>query len=134
MNIPDTIQQCKIALEKGLPFMTKEQESIVKECMGKKTFGLSLSMGSGKTFISLLVGLKRKVETCSTTPILVVVSKSLISSWIIEIGKFFGDTVPYQVMNEDVRNFVLSDSTILVLVTPDTAANLLVNFSHESNN
>ncbi len=64
------------------------QEKIVKECFDKKRGGLSLPMGSGKTIISLKVALEQKEES---KPILVVASKTLVSSWEQEIKKWYPD-------------------------------------------
>lgn len=64
------------------------QEKIVKECLEKKRGGLSLPMGSGKTIISLKVALEQKEEF---KPILIVASKTLVSSWEQEIRKWYPD-------------------------------------------
>jgi len=97
--------------------LTRNQIDIVAECLEKKSGGLSLPMGSGKTLISLVIGL----HLSENSPILVIVSKTLISSWICEIDKFFKDTLPYQIFhNEHVKtnNFVIFDNTRVVLTTP----------------
>lgn len=112
----------QIALNKGKGFLTDEQNSIVEECMKRKVFGLALNMGSGKTFLSLIISLKKKIESGSREPILIIASKSLLGSWVVEIKKFFEDKLTYQVMNVDSRNFVLKPDTQLVLVTAETAA------------
>jgi SNF2 family DNA or RNA helicase len=105
----------------GYSQLTTEQVLIVKECLERDAYGLSLHMGSGKTIISIITALNKKIESGNKEPILVVVSKSLISSWEIEIKKFFKD-FPYQIMNINSRRFVLNPETILVLVTPETLA------------
>jgi len=105
----------------GQEKLTPEQISIVEECMTRNVFGLAISMGSGKSLISLVVGLKRKLDSGNKEPLLVIASKSLIPSWTVEIKKFFGDTLSFQIMNVDSRNFVLDAKTLLVLVTSETA-------------
>jgi SNF2 family DNA or RNA helicase len=90
--------------------------------MKRNVFGLSLHMGSGKSIMSLVIGLKRKIESENKEPLLVIASKSLIPSWGVEIKKFFGDKLIYQIMNVDSRNFVLKQDTMLVILTADTAA------------
>ena len=45
------MDQVQEALDSGEPFLTPDQISIVNECMGKKVFGLSLHMGSGKCLV-----------------------------------------------------------------------------------
>jgi SNF2 family DNA or RNA helicase len=109
------------ALTTGEPFLTEEQISVVNECMQRDVFGLSLHMGSGKSILSLIIGLKRKIESDNKEPLLVIASKSLIPSWAVEINKFFGSTLKYQIINVDSRNFVINPDTILILVTAETA-------------
>jgi len=97
--------------------LTQNQIDILADCLEKKSGGLSLPMGSGKTLLSLMIGL----HLSDKNPILVVVSKTLISSWVCEIEKFFKDTLPYQIFhNEHVKtnNFVLLDNTKVILTTP----------------
>ncbi len=110
------------ALNIAEPLLTKEQESVVKECMERNVFGLSLPMGQGKTILGLVVGLKKKIESDSKEPLLIVVSKSLISSWEVEINKFFGSSLLYQIINVNSKNFVLNRETMLILVTAETTA------------
>jgi SNF2 family DNA or RNA helicase len=110
------------ALTIGEPFLSEEQVSIVKECLERKVYGLSLYMGSGKTIISLVVGLKRKILLNNKEPLLVIASKGLISSWEVEIAKFFGTSIIYQVLNVNSKNFILNSDTMLVLVTSETSA------------
>jgi len=109
------------ALNIGEPHLTEEQISVVKECMQRTVFGMSIPMGQGKTLLSLIIGLKRKIEANSIEPLLVIASKSLIPSWTVEIKKFFTDKLIYQIINVDSRNFVLAPDTMLVLVTSETA-------------
>lgn len=60
------------------------QDDIISECQLKKSGGLSLPMGSGKTIVSLTIALKNKKEN---KPILIVASKTLVSSWEQEYNK-----------------------------------------------
>lgn len=73
------------------------------------------------TLMSLIIGLKRKIESDNKEPLLVIASKSLLGSWAVEIKKFFGDKLIYQIINVDSRNFVLKPDTMLILVTSETA-------------
>ena len=66
------MEQVELALETGEPYLTPDQISVVNECMGKKVFGLSLHMGSGKTVISLITALKKKLQQKIDEPILVI--------------------------------------------------------------
>ncbi len=108
-------------LNLGENSLTEEQVLIVKECMQRNVFGLSLPMGQGKTLLSIVTGLKRKIESGNKEPLLVIASKSLIPSWAVEIKKFFGSALIYQIINVDSRNFILNPETMLVIVTSETA-------------
>lgn len=116
------MEEIKALLEKGEPQLLPKQIPVVKECMQRRACGLSLPMGFGKSFSSLIISLKRKYESGNKEPILVFASKSLISSWVVEIKKFFDKSLKYQIINVDSRNFVLLPDTMLILVTPETAA------------
>jgi len=109
-------------LNHGLPFLTEDQSTILDECIIKRVFGLALFMGYGKTLLSLVIGLKKKIMQNNFEPILIIASKSLISTWTVEITKFFGTKINYQIMNVDSANFVLNPNTLLVISTPETAA------------
>ena len=95
----------------GKSQLTEFQIDILYECLKKKSGGLSLTMGSGKTFVSLVLALEQTKE--SKKPILVVASKTLIESWIFEIKKFFGDKLNYIVLHSSyikkLNEFVLGD-------------------------
>ena len=80
-----------------------QQQTILDECIKKKSGGLSLPMGSGKTILSLVLGLEQRQDQGSRTPILVVMSKTLLSVWIEEIGKFFDKKYPitYEIFHKD---------------------------------
>lgn len=106
----------------GYSHLTCFQAEILEECLIKQNGGLSIPMGYGKTLISIVLALIQSKET--NAPILVVVSKTLISSWIGEINKFFGNKLKYVVFHKDYlkdlsKLSILSD-TVLVLTTPET--------------
>lgn len=63
----------------GMNYFTKFQNEIVQECVEKTSGGLSLPMGTGKTLISILVGLIQSNNYVGSK-ILVIVSKSLITT------------------------------------------------------
>jgi SNF2 family DNA or RNA helicase len=89
---------------------------IFDECIAKGSGGMSLPMGTGKTLISILVGLK---QTEGGPPILYIASKTLISSAISEVRKWFGNSLPYQVMqsSKNLGKWTLLPDTRLVLVS-----------------
>lgn len=101
------------------------QKNIVEECLIKGSGGLSLPMGSGKTLISIVLSLIQisKLDKKDRKPILVICSKTLIGSWINEIGKFFGDMIHYEVLQRDFlkkpNEWKLNPKTTLVLTTSD---------------
>ncbi len=89
------------------------QEKIVRECLQKKRGGLSLPMGSGKTVISLKVALEQKQES---KPILIVASKTLVSSWEQEIKKWYPDE-SFKTLN---LKDGLSEEDNIIITTPTT--------------
>ena len=123
--IPIIIKRDPVLTAKS--YLTDYQKEIVEECLKLKTGGLSIPMGSGKTVISLIVALTLTQHTQNT--ILVVCSKSLISSWISEIHKFFDDTLSYEVYHSDfVGNKKQKDVWIptakVILTNPETISNI----------
>jgi superfamily II DNA or RNA helicase len=94
------------------------QKPIINECIMKKFGGLSLALGSGKTIISIIVALYLTMNI--KRPILVVVSKSLISNWEDEIEKFYGKKLKYKVVHStvtDVDQWKIKSKTKLILTT-----------------
>lgn len=101
--------------------LTHFQKEIYEELLQKPSAGLSLPMGSGKTFISLTTALSN--PSTKDSPVLVIVSKSLLGNWITEINKFFKD-IPIEVIHRDflkdsINNHVLNPQTKIVLTTSD---------------
>src|ERR1700722_9854628 len=100
------------------PLLSASQRDIVVECLAKKGGGLSLPMGSGKTLVSLTVALQQS----KGKPVLVVVSKTLIGSWLHEINKFFKG-IPYEVVHKDANRHVdtwsMNKATRIVLTTSE---------------
>ncbi len=86
----------------GYKQLNSFQIPIIQECIEKGSGGLSLKVGSGKTIISILISLYLTMKT--QYPILVVVSRSLISNWEDEIKKFFKDQLDYQVIHPTLNN------------------------------
>ncbi len=110
-------------LQIGMEQLNSFQTEVLAECFEKKYGGMSLPMGSGKTLISILLALKLLVSKIGE-PALVVVSKSLISSWELEIKKFFGDSFPYQMVHttcfkKGLDKWKIPKGTLLVLTTID---------------
>jgi SNF2 family DNA or RNA helicase len=96
------------------------QLNVLNECIEKKNGGLSLALGSGKTLISIVLALRLVKEK---RPVLVVVSKTLIESWINEIHKFFDKQLKYIVFHKeyikDINNFSLNSDVNVVITTPE---------------
>ena len=94
------------------------QREVCKECLEKGSGGLSLPMGSGKTLIALHLS-----QTLSPNdPILVVCSKTLLTTWEKEIHKFFPH-LSYQILhkewNKRLHEWTLGEHTRLVLTTTE---------------
>jgi len=112
--------------------LTKVQEDILDECLNKKRGGLSLPMGSGKTLLSIMTAL----HTSPNEPILTIVSKSLINNWIIEIKKFFGESLKYGIIHPDylkIEKWGLDKTVRLYITTPQTLSKYykLYNINHQ---
>lgn len=102
------------------PKLNEFQKNIFIECITKDSAGLSLPLGSGKTLISLLLALYFTRD--NLFPTLIVMSKSLVFSWINEINKFFGDKLKYEVINQPINKVKLwkiKPDTSIVLTTID---------------
>lgn len=97
------------------------QQDIVAEALTKKSGGISVPMGNGKTLTYLVLGQMQS----PTKPFLVICSKTLSVSWEIEIDKFFQNRLPYTVFQGDKgkrERWVLDPQIRLVIVTPDMLA------------
>ena len=84
--------------------LTDYQKDIIEECLIKKSGGISLPMGSGKTLLSICLALKQS----NNGKILIIVPKTLTVTWTQEIEKFFKNSglIKYQIY--------LNDKTIII--------------------
>ena len=106
--------------KKKKKMLTVFQQDILQECLEKKSGGLSLPMGSGKT----LIALKLSQELSPQEPVLVIASKTLLCTWENEIKKFFGDSLPYEILHKDylkknMGRWTRQQETRLVLTTTE---------------
>lgn len=85
-------------IKKGLDILSNFQKEILLECLEKGSGALSLPMGSGKTIISIILGL---ILSKNNGKILVVVQKNLITNYAIEIEKFFGNLIEYDILHKE---------------------------------
>ena len=97
------------------------QVKVLDECIKKGSGGLSLPMGSGKTLLSLIIGLTQ--TDVSKKPFLVVVAKNLVENWKFEINKFFGDSLIYDILHTDYHKnldlWELKDNCRVIITTTD---------------
>lgn len=126
-------RQCmKNAHDIGYKRLNVFQIDIYNEMMARvnQGFGLHVPMGTGKTFLGLLTGLKKAEQTIDCNPIVFIASKTLIDSAISEIQKFFGDSVKYQVMKtgSDLKTWTLYKSTHVILVVNTMVAKAYKDF------
>lgn len=118
LEIPDKPEAALFRI--GYDQLNDFQKPIIKECIDKGFAGLSLPLGSGKTIISIIVGLYLSMD--DKNPMLIVVSKSLISNWEDEIKKFYQKRLKYRVIhsdNYDIDKWKIKSSTKLILTTID---------------
>lgn len=116
-DVPDT--QYGRLFTMGYQQLNDFQKDIFHDCFIKKFGTLALPLGSGKTIISIVLSLYLAMK--NENKILIVVSKSLISNWIIEIEKFFGNELTYIVMHQDNIKDISKwkCNTIITLTTID---------------
>lgn len=109
---------CEIGMSKLNAF----QKGVLNECISKESGGLSLALGSGKTILSIVLSLLQNRDLPHKS-ILIVVSKTLVESWVNEIKKFFGSSLKYIVLHQDytkLDDFVLNDTDLnFVITTPE---------------
>lgn len=111
-------------LELGLSKLKAEQLDVYNECLERKNGGLCLSLGAGKTLTSLVIALKLS----GNGKILVVCSKTLVSSWENEIKKFFGNSLKYLVFHASNKKINLETYNLdpsetgpkVIITTPET--------------
>ena len=123
--IMNKLELIKLVYPKLDPF----QRNVIKECLMKETGGcLNLPVGSGKTITSIVLSLIQSID--SKDPCLFIVSKSLVSSWLIEIAKFFtldnqivlNYEVVANVYTKKLNEWKLNPNTVMVITTPQTLA------------
>ena len=108
-------------IEIGKKHLSDFQKEILNECLVKKSGGLSLTMGSGKTIISIVLALEQTKIT--KHPILIVVSKTLVESWVSEIKKFFNDSLKYIIFHSNyiksMNDYVFDENINLIITTTE---------------
>jgi SNF2 family DNA or RNA helicase len=105
-------------IESGWKKLKQQQKEIVEECIAKKSGGISLMMGGGKTLIGITLALKLQVNTVS----IIVVSKSLIGTWVSEIKKFY-DGIDYIVFHSEYikksETYEMKENIKIIITTPE---------------
>lgn len=93
------------------------QKQVLDEALALKNGALSLPMGSGKTLLSLVLALTQNPKS----KVLVICSKTLLSSWVFEIKKFFGETLNFTVYHPDYIPNIQEFQVIqqIVITTPE---------------
>ena len=83
---------------------------------------MHLALGSGKTLCALCTSI---LLSTPQHPIIAVMSKTLVTNWECEIRKFFGDSLPYQVLHQErigsknLASWVPAAGTRMFLTTPE---------------
>lgn len=109
-------------IKNGRAILSPFQADILEECLIKGSGGLSLVMGSGKTLISLILGLEQ-IKNSEDDAVLIIVSKTLLESWVFEIKKFFKNELKYEVLhqayNKKINLYKKNKDTCVILTTID---------------
>lgn len=98
------------------------QQEIINECIPKGYGSLALPLGSGKTIISLCLSLFFCAE--KKEPIIVVISKSLVTNWQTEIIKFFDDSLSFTILDTKQKLKDLKIKSIVTIITIDTLSGI----------
>lgn len=106
----------------GFEQLNEFQKDIFHECVMKNcSVSLNLPLGSGKTIISIILSLYLNMNNNGLT--LIVVSKSLISSWQDEITKFYGTGLNYEIIHpsvtKNIHQWKISNKTLMILTSID---------------
>ena len=106
-----------------MDILKSNQKEIIKEVADRnlQSGGLSLPLGFGKTRLGIYLGLSYK---CGL--VLVVVSKTVLTTWISEIPKAFGESLQIEILHsnyiKDIGLWKPKPETKLVLTTPEVLA------------
>ncbi len=101
-------------------YLDDEKEEIIKQSENLKNFTLSLSMGSGKTFLSLMIFMNKYLNSNNVDydiNVLLVLSKSLIQNWEFEIKKFFPN-LTYEIFSQKTQSN-LKNKSMITMITPE---------------
>jgi SNF2 family DNA or RNA helicase len=130
------------ALDLGKSFLNNYQKEVISECLKKSNGSMCLTMGFGKTLISLIVALIQSQNSLDNknspdnknfpVPIIVVCQKSLVSSWVYEIEKFFGNSLEYETLTKIDNNWKgPNENTKVLIITPEILVKCYKNLSIE---
>lgn len=117
--------------------LTEFQKDIFNECVLKKSGGLSLNMGQGKTLIGLCLAKTFSETGQGNKKSIIVASKNLVGNWVSELKKFFGDSLSYLVFHQDnVKNldaFLYETlNARIVIVTPEVLTKFYKKYNIET--
>ena len=97
------------------------QKEILNEAILLNNGSIDIPMGSGKTIISLVLALEQ--YKLYNSPVLIIVSKSLLSNWKNEIDKFFKNGLNYIILHKDyiknIDNYTIESSIKIIITTAD---------------
>jgi len=115
------MQNRSLALEAWQKLNSFQQHIIYDINPFRKGTTLSVPMGAGKTLMSLFYGIDCYERY--QVPFIVICSKTLLVNWQNEIYKFFGSSLPFQVLHSSVvknlQDWKLQSDTIALITTPE---------------
>lgn len=114
----------------GYDQLNNFQKDILLDCLVLGSGGMSLPMGSGKTLLSLVLGL---FQTYQKNPMLVICAKSLVASWEHELKKFFtlpnqtDPIIKYELLHQStiktsLARWEINPETRLIITTPEVTS------------
>lgn len=96
------------------------QIDVINECMTIGSGSINCPMGYGKTLMSICLAMRLTED--NNKPLLFIMSKTLISNWLVEFKKFFGE-IPYIVYHrkyiKNLESYKLPSDVKIVITTPD---------------
>lgn len=119
-NMPDN--KHTTLFKAGYKKLNAFQQEVIDECIELGSGSLALPLGSGKTIVSLCLGL----YFCAfkQEPMIIIIPKSLVTNWQTEIVKFFDKSLSFLILDDTKKLKDLKIKTIVTLITVDVLSGI----------